>query len=303
MKNDFLRTFFTYSKNQQRGIIVLSITLLSMIVYLSFDQYFYEAETEIDRSQELKEFIAGIEKKKNVETNKSNQKPFPKKEKKTKDKLRLKLFNPNSVSISELMDMGISNHIAKNFINYREKVGPFKNKEDIRNLYTVNDYLYSKLENFISIEESELIIKNESAVEEAAVLNLNINIADTTEFKKIKGIGSFFAKQIVKYRNGLGGFHSENQYKEVYRLGENEQSLKALIDNTFIDDESWNRINIDDLNEEELIGHPYFWGDFGKVFYNYCVQNGPFENVEDIKGCHLVTDEIYLKIAPYLKLN
>jgi len=275
-----------------------------MIAYLSVDHYFYEEESEIDRSQEVKEFLAGIEKQENkdnriIKTN--DKKSFPKKEKPKESSLRLKPFNPNLVSISELNEMGVSDHVAKNFINYREKVGHFKNKEEVRNLYTVNDYLYSKLKEYIEISEIET--ETESVIKKEVFLNLNINLADTSELKRIKGIGTFYAKQIVKYRDALGGFHSENQYKEVYGLGENEQSLKALIENTFVFQESWKRININDLETKVLLDHPYFWGNLGKVLENYCMHNGPFENVEDIKGCHLVSDEIYLKIAPYLKLN
>ena len=47
-----------------------------------------------------------------------------------------------------------------------------------------------------------------------------INVSDTTSFKKIKGIGSKRAVQILKYRNLLGGFISVNQLKEVYSIND-----------------------------------------------------------------------------------
>ncbi len=304
MSNSLLKAFFSYSRNQQRGIIVLSVSLLLMITYLSIDHYFYQEEEETDRSQEVKEFLAGIENQK-PENNKiiqtNDRESFSKNEKPIKSSLRLKPFDPNLVSILELSEMGISDHVAKNFINYRKKVGPFKKKEDVKNLYTINDYLYSKLEAYMEISKIE--IEKENIVEKETFLNLNINLADTSELKRIKGIGSFFARQVVKYRDALGGFHSESQYEEVFRLRENEQSLKALLENTSVLEDSWKRININALDKEVLLNHPYFWGNLGRAFANYCKQNGPFENVEDIKGCDLVNDEIYLKIAPYLKLN
>ena len=43
---------------------------------------------------------------------------------------------------------------------------------------------------------------------------LDLNTADTTELKWIRGIGRYIARQIVKYREELGGFYSPEQLKD-----------------------------------------------------------------------------------------
>ena len=53
----------------------------------------------------------------------------------------------------------------------------------------------------------------------------------------------------------------------------------------------------------ELEEHPYINKNLARALTNFSLQNGPFHTLEDIKKCHLVTDEIYLKIAPYLTLD
>ena len=48
---------------------------------------------------------------------------------------------------------------------------------------------------------------------------VDVNLADTTELKKIPGIGSGIAKAIVSYRNRLGGFHSIVPMNKIHPNG------------------------------------------------------------------------------------
>ena len=43
---------------------------------------------------------------------------------------------------------------------------------------------------------------------------INLNEADTTELKKVPGIGSAIARMIVNYRTQLGGFYKIEQLQE-----------------------------------------------------------------------------------------
>lgn len=55
---------------------------------------------------------------------------------------------------------------------------------------------------------------------------VELNTADTTILKKVPGIGSTFARRIMKYRELLGGFYDVSQLAEVY--GIDEEVLQAL---------------------------------------------------------------------------
>ena len=54
------------------------------------------------------------------------------------------------------------------------------------------------------------------------------------------------------------------------------------------------------LTAEELGPHPYGGWKVAKALVAYRKQHGPFKTVADIKGCVLVTDSVYRKLAPYL---
>ncbi|MEM9858315.1 MAG: helix-hairpin-helix domain-containing protein, partial [Bacteroidota bacterium] len=48
------------------------------------------------------------------------------------------------------------------------------------------------------------------------IARFDINEADTTQLKQLKGIGSVFSRRILKYRKLLGGFVTSDQLSEVY---------------------------------------------------------------------------------------
>lgn len=51
-------------------------------------------------------------------------------------------------------------------------------------------------------------------------VRVELNSADTTELKRLKGIGSVLSARIVKYRDKIGGFQSVDQLRRIYGLSE-----------------------------------------------------------------------------------
>ena len=60
-------------------------------------------------------------------------------------------FDPNTVSIDDLMRLGFSLKQAQSIDNYRKKGGRFRRKEDFAKSYVVADSVYRRLEPYISI--------------------------------------------------------------------------------------------------------------------------------------------------------
>lgn len=84
---------------------------------------------------------------------------------------------------------------------------------------------------------------------------VDLNSADTTVLKKVPGIGSAFAKRIVKYRELLGGYYSVEQLREVY--GIDEEKYQALFPWFCVDTTQLQKRPINLLPFKELIRHPY----------------------------------------------
>lgn len=64
-------------------------------------------------------------------------------------------------------------------------------------------------------------------------LRIELNSADTTELKKLRGIGSKLSQRIVKYRNKIGGYHTLEDLKAIYGLS--EDTYQEIIPHLWID--------------------------------------------------------------------
>ena len=121
-------------------------------------------------------------------------------------------FNPNTVTLSELVRLGFTEKQAQSILNYREKGGKFRRKSDFAKSYVVADSVFHRLEPFIDIPL------------------LDINKADSAAFDSLPGIGGWFAHKMVEYREQLHGYSCPEQLMEIYRFDQEKfDGLKDLI--------------------------------------------------------------------------
>lgn len=130
---------------------------------------------------------------------------------------------------------------------------------------------------------------------------VKINSADTTAFKSLKGIGSYYSSKIIKYRKALGGFTSVEQLKEVYGILPEviDQNVNRLI----VDSVNIVKININTCETADLKNHPYVSWNIANSIVQIRKSREAYKTIEGIKKSDLVNAEIYRKIAPYLKIE
>ena len=146
-------------------------------------------------------------------------------------------FDPNTVSGEDLVRLGLSERQAESILNYRKKGGRFRAKEDFGKMYVVSDTLYERLESFIDIPRLEL------------------NSADSAALVSLRGIGPWYARKIIDYREALGGFCSVDQLLEIN--GMDKERLTPLKPQVRVDASLVRPLRIWDLGEEQLAAHPY----------------------------------------------
>lgn len=127
---------------------------------------------------------------------------------------------------------------------------------------------------------------------------IDINIADTSDFKSLKGIGSYYAKKIINFREKLGGFYKIDQLKEVY--GIDPDIIDNNIERLSIGVSSVVKLNINKLSDKELKKHPYISWQVANSIYFYRLNHGDYKTVEEITKSDVVTPEIYEKVKHYL---
>lgn len=209
-------------------------------------------------------------------------------------------FDPNIISKEQWGNLGFKDWQIKTIFNYKEKGGSWKTKADVKKIYGLAEVDYNKLEPYILLPNE--ISKVETPTKKDYNKKVNINTANAKELTNLKGINSEkYAEIIIKYRVELGGFVKKEQLKEVWNLKietYNEFVNQIELGNTFPQ-----QLNINKATVEELKIHPYIGWNIAKSIIAYRKSHGIYKDVSDIKQIHLITDEIYSKIVPYLTVQ
>ena len=125
--------------------------------------------------------------------------------------------------------------------------------------------------------------------------HVSVNSSDTTELMKIPGIGSYYAKAIVRYRDKLGGFASLSQLREIEGLP--EEALPFLTVNA----NEVRKLNINKLSLNQLRQHPYLNFYQAKEICDYRRLKGPIHNLQELKLLKdFPTNEIE-RLKPYIE--
>ncbi len=144
-------------------------------------------------------------------------------------------FNPNTVSVEDLIRLGFSEKQAQAIDNYRAAGGRFRRREDFAKSFVVADSVYRRLERFIEIPRVDL------------------NRADSAALDDLPGIGPWYAARIIAYRAELGGYSFAEQLLDIYRF--DREKFDGLADLVYCSPPTpyalWS------LPADSLAKHPY----------------------------------------------
>ncbi len=146
-------------------------------------------------------------------------------------------FNPNTVSIDDLIRLGFSQKQANSIVNYRVKGGKFRRRSDFKKSYVVADSVYNRLEPYIDIPL------------------IDLNRADSAEFDTLPGIGGYFAAKMVQHRKALGGYSYKEQLMDIYNF--DKEKYDKLSDLICISESSKRAYSLWTLPLDSLRLHPY----------------------------------------------
>lgn len=115
----------------------------------------------------------------------------------------------------------------------------------------------------------------------------DINTADTTQLKRVYGIGPVLAKRIVKYRAYLGHFVAMEQLEDVYHLPD---SVYAKLQKRFtLDTLNLERISINSASERDLLSIPYLSKEEVRWVLAVRKARGAFSSKEELTNVFIKT--------------
>lgn len=222
--------------------------------------------------------------------------------------IHMQMFDPNTADSSTLVHLGFKPWQAKNILKYRAAGGRYRQAEDLKKLYGMTDSMYQALTPYIYIAREEmdstrvdsLRIDSLPKWQEKKDTVLNLRTADTTELKLIHGIGSYRAKQIVRYRQALGGFTRVEQLLEVNGLLDAGDSLLThfMLDSVIVEP-----IYINSVTTQRLAQHPYLRFEQAKAIYELRRKKVRLTSTTDLEQLDCLDTTTINKLAPYLNFD
>jgi len=216
------------------------------------------------------------------------------------------VIDPNVATYEQFLDAGFSAKQAKHCLNYRNKGGHFRKKEDLKKIYSIGEQDYDRLVSHISIPEkktkqSNIFQKKEKKPENQnkKIFRVNINTCDTTELKQIPGIGGFRAKKIIERREKLGGFYAVEQLYTIYSL--DSLMVEAIREYIIIDTNQIKKININTATFKEINNYPLISYEQTKNIVEYRKIVGEIKDVEELRTNHIVNPDDFEILQFYIK--
>ncbi|WP_302560687.1 ComEA family DNA-binding protein [Phocaeicola sartorii] len=299
------KDFFYFSKSERRAVLFL-LTLLFVFICMWVLFPVKEEETlEQDQEgiEEIKNFLAGVHE---MEERQSLQYSYDKPKKR---KVVLAAFDPNSADSIDFLQRGLPPFIAHTILQYRRAGGKFRTADDFSRVYGLSSEEFKILKPYIRIAEvfrrkqDTLHAVKKMRKDTLAVYKypegtlVDLNEADTTELKKIPGIGSGIARMIVAYRNRLGGFYDTAQLKEVDYV--NEDMLKWFK----LENSSIHRINANKAGLDKLRSHPYMNFYKAKVIMEYRRKKGKLKSLSQLSLYEEFTEKDLERLSYYLTFD
>lgn len=255
----FFREYFSFSKSERNGIFFLLIIIMLLLAIL-FIKPFGDKETKIDFSgfeKEIDEF------EKTVKNN-----PVDALEENINyDSIMPFEFDPNTISDSLWKKLGLTEKMIYTINNYKNKGGKFYKKEDLAKMYGFPSGLYDKLSPFISLPERENKSypdnkttypewKNNYKTKNNNGIIVELNKTDSVELNTLDGIGDYYAKAIIDYREKLGGYVNIEQVKEI--KGFRAETYELIKGHITADPLLVRKIDLNTIEFKQLLKHPYF---------------------------------------------
>ncbi len=122
-----------------------------------------------------------------------------------------------------------------------------------------------------------------------------LNSADTTVLQTVPGIGPYYARQIVRYGERLGGYVSVNQLDEIEDFP--LESKKYFV----IKDSTPRKLNVNRLTLNELKRHPYINFYQARAITDYRRLHGPIRSLDELRLCKDFSSEAISRLSPYVE--
>jgi competence protein ComEA len=240
-----------FTKKERVGILVLMVILILIHCYRYYaeshhhvikptiqvvDSLLQSANTHQPESWKNKPFYFFEDRKLTVRNKRKNIHPVK--------------FDPNTASDKIWINWGVHPKTIQTIRRFQQKGGRFRSSDDLFRIWGLDSITAKQMQSYVEIPTNFYSSKTEISKPwtEKKIKKIDINLADSTSWEDLPGIGPVMASRIVRYRNRLGGFANRNQLQEVYGMTDSlyEKISPMLVDGIPIIKHHWNTVTESD---------------------------------------------------------
>lgn len=299
-----IKDFLTFSRGERNGIIILILLMLFLMFSPIFYRSFFSSipNDNSDFHTKADSFFSSLTLNPD-ESVRTTVSIFESEEIEPPKSRKYFFFDPNTVTVEELVQLGLSVKQANVIEKYRSKGGHYHSLEAFSKVYVIDSSTFQKLKPWIKINQLAINSPPKAKrdtfpkVEQTPTI-IELNTADTLELVKIKGIGKALARRIIAYRNLLGGYVSIHQLTEVH--GIKPELINTIASAITIDSARIKVINLNLVSYEELKKHPYLSDYQARAIIFYRSKVGNIKNTQELLTNKILPYDRYRNIKSYL---
>ena len=290
----FIQDYFTFGRNERKGIIAL-LTIIFLLAVANKYVFYFEKPAKIDSvlfekaSRELGAYSDSLSNDSKV------TKLFP--------------FNPNIIDSVALDSLDLPEMVKFNLVKFREKGGGFYSGKDFRKIYGMNDFIYNRVEPYLVFDEREI---KSSVIDPArSFFNFDPNTATDDEFLRL-GLSKRQISMIRNYQSKGGHFRSSDDFNKFRGIGDEQKKALAayiLIEKINASQEKLSvptstlKIDLNRADSIQLEQLPGIGEKLSKRMIKYRSLLGGFYSIDQLKEVYGVSMEVFEKVKDLVTVN
>ncbi|MDA7824760.1 helix-hairpin-helix domain-containing protein [Flavobacteriaceae bacterium] len=217
-------------------------------------------------------------------------------------------FNPNFLSDFKGYVLGMSTEEIDRLLAFRKENKWINSVKDFKKVTKVSDSLlnkispYFKFPDWISNSKPKKNYLKKGFKEKTFRQKVDLNITTQEQLEKVNGIGKVNSKNIIDYRNKLGGFSDDIQIYQLYGL-DYQVINKVLNEFTVKTPKEIVKMNFNSISASDIATIPGISFDLAKRIWEYRILNEQIESFSQLQNIEGLTKRKLQGIQLYLKIE
>jgi DNA uptake protein ComE-like DNA-binding protein len=288
-----IRDYFTFSRNERKGIIIL-IILIFLLAVANKVVFYFETPARINTI-----LLDSASYKLDV-INDSIHQYLPGQ--------KLFVFDPNTIDSIALDSLDLPTKIKHNLLKFRKKGGGFHSASDFKKLYGLTDKIFLQIKPYLQIENEQKL--SSPKVQSSELFAFDPNKATDDEFLRLE----LSKKQIAiirNYQNKGGIYKNKEGFFRMWGLREDQKkALSAYVAIEGIDNSHSGKLNAKEISIElntadsiQLKQLPGIGDKLSKRIVKYRDILGGYYSVSQLKEVYGLNEQNFLLIENKVTLD